>query len=97
LCKFFWRVFVANAVVATVVSFAAVTIIIVAWKEPLKFFSLLGGIVAFVASLSGVVALKQRSIRRKYARLAEGPVPDSLFIQGLKSVKSKVCPIIRFK
>lgn len=100
LCKFFWRVFVLNILLILLAAFLATAISLLAWREPKKFFTVLGGF-ATVLGLGATAAYladkaEQRKRHREWERLAGRPVePDNLFIASLKAVKGKVCPIIR--
>lgn len=100
LCKFFWRVFVWNAVVIVGLSMLAAVTCVCAWTNPVQFF----GTLAVVIVTIGAVALgaylddkaKMRRLHRDYER-RENPTPDGLFIASLKAAKGKVCPIIQIE
>lgn len=92
LCRFFWRTFVFMPLAYAIMIGLPVTMTLMfAYETPKAFLTIVLGLiwsVVLISSNADVIENRFEAIRDRVA--------PTVFWQGVKSLKSKVCPIIRF-
>lgn len=97
LCAFFWRAFVFVPTVWFVIAVLVFSLgfigIDVAWHHPLKAAGMAAGFIGFFFFMSW---FEQRKaiVHNRVMSKARDRVAESVFVHGVKSIKSKFCPII---
>ena len=69
---------------------------IVLWQNKAATVLAMGVLLASVGVGLGLARLSRRVDRRRLARVHQPPSTPSVFLQGVRAIKAKVCPIIEF-
>lgn len=97
LCRFFWRAFVFMPLfwlgITGVFGFILVMTYKVFIEDPWSF--LLG--VGIVVGILGGLLLVAVICSTEWRKVTPKAIRESVFVQGVKSVKDKFCPVIRFE
>ena len=90
LCRFFWRCFVFMPLFATLVLGFLGGILYQSWQNPIPTAIVVAAvIVIFLGCVVGSMVQEKLA----YSTLPQ-QISQSVFVQGLKAVKGKFCPII---
>lgn len=95
ICRFFWRAFFFMPLLALMAMAVVAGIGYAIYKNPGE-FGILVGILALIVAIVAVGSYLEESGIPLPGEL-KNKVRGSILVQGFKSVKSKICPIIYIK
>jgi hypothetical protein len=93
LCRFFWRTFIFMPLFFLLVAAGVVTCLASFWFVPGMAF----GVVGILFSIALLTVILSYVEDRRYFPMASYAVRNSVFGQGVKAIKSKICPFIDFE
>jgi hypothetical protein len=96
LCRFFWRAFVLMPILWSSILFGFVHVSVLMWEHLHQSFvvlSLIAAAIAMVLIIAGIGSTIRYAVR-KGTLPSMASIANSTFVQGLKAIKRKVCPII---